>query len=461
MSEHARCPSATRPAALFTSPSRRFHPCFPLCLHLPFPSFHRSASSLCVPCTLVRGRVNVHLLESARNIIKTGKTGRGKDLDYAIPPAVMKKIEELWTQAKLWHKVFGRAMLDAQHNEKEAEREAREAKRREQKAAEKAKAREAEERQRRKQWREEARANGEEIASSADEDETAEPASKAPLAAGSAAGTAGATAGSGGTPADEEDEEAAWLGAYQQQVAKEKVKVSFWRRDAAFIVDSDEEEEEGEGGDDGSDAGSEALEGNQRAKAAPIEWGRMNDQEAYDAMNNADHQRLRAATAGLPCIKQKLFTINTLLHKIESNDHERRAAPAASKQASSGSGVGVGGDDEGVAAMEEEESAVELIKCYHCAKTLDAGDQPLADRTLPKLSTGCHPLFCSALCITVHRSKHAKHAKPQAEAENAAPQTAAAPMEDDADDEEDDEPLRCFLRCSRPLSSLPRLSSSS
>ena len=49
-------------------------------------------------------------------------------------------MDELWSQAKLWHKAYGRALLDKAHEEKEGARAAKAAEKRMAKAAEKAKA---------------------------------------------------------------------------------------------------------------------------------------------------------------------------------------------------------------------------------------------------------------------------------------------------------------------------------
>lgn len=70
------------------------------------------------------GRVNVHLLEVARATIKSGQTARGKPLDFVITPAVAKRVDEMWASAKLWHKAYGRALLDKAHAEKVVQRAA-------------------------------------------------------------------------------------------------------------------------------------------------------------------------------------------------------------------------------------------------------------------------------------------------------------------------------------------------
>ena len=121
----------------------------------------------------------------------------------------------------------------------------------------------------------------------------------------------------------EEDEEAAWLEEYEEEQQKQQVKERFWRRDAEFIND---DEEEGEGGADGG-SDSEALEEGERARLKPLEVGKMSSQQVYDMLHSESNRLLRKSTAALPCTKKKNLNIHSVLHKIEKKQ-AARAAPS-------------------------------------------------------------------------------------------------------------------------------------
>ena len=193
------------------------------------------------------------------------------------------------------------------------------------------------------------------------------------------------------------------------------MKAAFWRRDN-FI--NDDSEEEGEDG--GSVAGSEVLEEGGRAKGGrSMEFGRLDADQMYDTL----HDNVRQATTSLlPCSKAKRFSIGGILNKIRTADCERslaaeklekkRAAEerAAAERADAGDGADdpVGGGETG---DKKAAAAIPSVCCTHCSRAMDAGDEPIIDATLPApTGGGCPPLFCSRLCITMHRSVHGRSA---------------------------------------------------
>jgi len=50
----------------------------------------------------------LQLLHAARKVVKTGQSSRNKTIGYTIPEDVKAKVEILYKEAKLWHKVYGR-----------------------------------------------------------------------------------------------------------------------------------------------------------------------------------------------------------------------------------------------------------------------------------------------------------------------------------------------------------------
>ena len=80
--------------------------------------------------------------------------------------------------------------------------------------------------------------------------------------------------------------------------------------------------------------------------------------------------------------------MSSLLRKISTKQDERRAKPS---------------EPEPEAA--EDEEVVMTVNCAQCSKALDAGDEPLVDTTLNKRGDSGPLLFCSRLCIQVHRSR--------------------------------------------------------
>ena len=288
-------------------------------------------SSWKLPYRDSRGRVNVHLLELARQIAKTGKTASGKkDIDFTIPPAAHAKIEELWAQAKLWHKVYGRDVLDTKAAAAEEKAEALAAKRKAEKKAEKAKEKE---RAAKAAAKAEALARGDIVESSDEEGAIGD------LAKASASGPARVQTlsdddddGEGGgrrrrVGGGEDDEEAAFLREYEQEREAAREREKFWRRGNDFI-DDDEDESADEGGKDGGESdGSEALEHGQKGKAKEVEIGVMNSQQVYDMLHSESQRMLRKATSALPCTKHKTLSIGAVLHKIERRRAEVAAPP--------------------------------------------------------------------------------------------------------------------------------------
>ena len=182
-----------------------------------------------------KGRVNVHLLEVARTVVTSGKTLRGKPVDFVIPAAAVKRVEALWAEAKLWHKAYGRALLDRAHTEKEEARIQAANEKRAAKAAEKAKLKAAEAAAERKRQRAEARAEARAMGNELIDDDDDDDEDDAPAAGGAAnamaaadksadAGAAGATKAVGGPATREaptggaEDEEAVWLRGYEEEM---------------------------------------------------------------------------------------------------------------------------------------------------------------------------------------------------------------------------------------------------
>ena len=313
----------------------------------------------------------------------------------------MQEVEKLWTQAKLWHKCYGRQVLDSRAATAEEKAEKLRAERKAVKAAEKAKAAALEAKRLR---RAEAEARGEILDDSEDEaiGEAASAAKDGDVVGGAlVVGGGGGDAlvrggGAGGArragAAADEDDESAYLNKIQEEQEKEKARSAFWRRDA-FI--NDESDEEGEEGAEAHES-DEALEPGQREKSRPLEMDRLDSNALYEQLHSESQRLLRQATAHLPCHKEKAVSLPRLLSKIG----QRQASHASQEVPEE-------------APVVEEEAALaavlaDSLQCHRCQKTLDTDDTPLREATPPGKHgrAGLHSLFfCSKLCLEVHRAK--------------------------------------------------------
>ena len=370
-------------------------------------------------------RINLHLLSAARHVVTTGMLNSKRKAPFIITPSVKERFMRLWKEAKRWHRTYGRAP--------------------EEPAAKPAKSKSA--------------GAGEAAAAAAsDEDETLEDLLKTSGAAAAAAksddedmpldalvasapkpkasksaefsdGAGSDSDASGdsddaavkqlkqrsrgtadddddpayGAEASDEDDEAKMLREVSAQHDKQKTKDKFWTREAGFLKDSDDEassEGEGEGGD-GSGNESEALEGNEKAKEiGQHEMGRMNDKEwaIYNQQVHSETQRLlRKQQGALPCRRQKTQELGDVLSRIQQRCSEvsaEKSQPAAESQQS----------------QQEEEQEV---LCLRCCKMITDGDDPVIDRLAFKTAGDdgdAAPLFCSNLCLMLHRQTTADEA---------------------------------------------------
>ena len=103
----------TRPRILISCPT---HPC--VVCHLLKPEHVAlcsvqvqhlgKRSSWKLPFKDQRGRVNLHLLHVARQVVQTGESShKKKKIDYKIPDEVKTKVEKLFRDAKMWYRVYG------------------------------------------------------------------------------------------------------------------------------------------------------------------------------------------------------------------------------------------------------------------------------------------------------------------------------------------------------------------
>ena len=172
-------------------------------------------------------------------------------------------------------------------------------------------------------------------------------------------------------------------------MAKEKAKDQRrlgLRRDN--FINDDDSDEEGAEGEEGAD--DEALEGNKRGLEMPVFIDRLGADAVFDAMHSESQRLLRKAASNLPCLKEKAVSLNRLLVKIEQRQMPVERMPSA--------------EEEAAAAAEEEEATIDSLACTSCSKVLDADDAPLRDTLAPRGSDDAGRIFCSALCLSVHRA---------------------------------------------------------
>ncbi|KAL3931725.1 MAG: hypothetical protein SGPRY_001005 [Prymnesium sp.] len=341
------------------------------------------------------GKINLQLLEAARQVVLTGMTRARKKVDYVISPEVQTTVKKLWADAKLWHRAYGN---QAPTTHKATSPQLSEGQKKPKNQAKMGQSQEMNH-------------------DSDDEMETLDSLLKSHDGAavevsegeGSVIGYASETEGADEAQAQaaDDDEEMAYLKEVQADQQQRQVKERFWRRDAEFIVE-DGEESEHEGSGYGSD---EALEAGQHSRV-PLEVDlRLDQQQMYDMLHSESQKLLRKQHSVLPCRKEKQVELGSLLKKIQQRQVSKRS---------------------GCVVVEEEEVALPEVVCSECQVVLSEDCVPFVD--------SCKRIYCSQLCFAMVRSRD----------EELPPKTAPESREtvkstDTAEDDDDDENLLVVL----------------
>ena len=380
-----------------------------------------SRSTWKLPIMDQQQRINLHLLAAARPVVTTGMLNSKRKAPYIITASVKERFTRLWKEAKRWHRAYGRAPEEPAPKPVKPKSVGAGA------AAAAAAASDEE-------------ATLDDLAAAAKSDDegmpldalvasAAKPTASKSVEFSDGAGSDSDASGDSddaavkrlkqrsrgtadddpayGAEASDEDDEARMLREVSAQHDKQKTKDKFWTREAGFLKDSDEEESdegEGEGGEDSGNE-SEALEEGQKAKeVGQYEMGRMNDKEweIYNQQMHSETQRLlRKQQTALPCRREKTLELGDVLSKIQQRTLEvsaEKSQPAAESQQS----------------QQEEEQEV---LCLRCCKMINDGDEPVIDRLFSKTAGDdgeVAPLFCSNLCLVLHRQTAADAAGPPA-----------------------------------------------